>query len=217
MFRNLSIAAGVAALSLIGSAAAAQVQPDRRFYLHVGPAQLDLDESAVMTAGGQPVPGGDISIEPQITAVFELGYFIRPNVAVSFTGGVPPKAEIEAAGSLEGLGKLGEITYGPAAVTAHYHFNPEGRLRPYAGGGVSFMYVFDEEDGLLTDLNVENTIGLAVQAGAEYMFTDRLGAFVDYKKAFFSSESTGNLGGAPIQADVQLDPAVVHAGLSFRF
>jgi outer membrane protein len=217
MFRTFLPAAIVSAAVLGAPVAALAQLAEPAFYLHAGPARLDLDEKASFTAGGQPVPGGNVSIDPQNTAALELGYFFTPNVAVSLTVGVPPKAKIDGAGSLAPMGRLGEITYGPSALTAHYHFTGMGAFRPYVGGGVSYMHVFDTEDGTVSNLEVENTYGPAVQVGAEYMFTDRIGAFVDFKKAWFSTESTGSLGPAPVRGDIQLDPAVVHGGLSFRF
>ena len=122
-----------------------------------------------------------------------------------------------AAGSLAGLGRAGSVTGGPAAVTAHYHFNRQSAFQPYVGAGVAFLYVFDTEDGALVDVEVDNTIGPAVQIGANYFVSERWGVFADFKKAWFSSESRGSLGGAPVVADVQLDPAVWNAGVIWRF
>jgi len=37
------------------------------------------------------------------------------------------------------------------------------------------------------------------------------------KKGFLRTTSSGTLGGAPIHADVKLDPLVIGAGLKLRF
>ncbi len=172
-----------------------------------------------MTAGGAPVPGGDIAIRPKPHPTFavEIGYFITPNIAVSFTGGLPPKVNIEAAGTLAGLGRLGSTTYGPMTLTVHYHFTGFGRFQPYVGFGPTFMYVFRASDGLLTDLKINHAVGFAVQAGVDVMITQNWGAFVDVKKAYLRTRATGDLGGAPIRAKVKLDPLVLHAGVTYRF
>ena len=57
---------------------------------------------------------------------------------------------------MKGIGRLGETTYGPMALTAHYHFTGLGRLQPYVGVGAAFMYVFDEKDGLMGQLNLDH-------------------------------------------------------------
>lgn len=187
------------------------------FYLHVGPGGLILDESAKIYALGQEQVGANISIKSQLTLIVEAGYFVTPNVALSFTGGLPPFAKIEAAGTMDGLGRIGGVTYGPTTFTAHYHFRELGRLQPYVGIGPAFMYVFDEKDGLMSNLNVRNAVGLAFQVGADYMISDHWGIFFDLKKAILRSEATGSLGPAPIKGDLKLDPLVLHTGLTYRF
>ena len=215
MYRTISALLAVAALGAAGGAAAQD--SGYRFYAHVGPGQLAPDEDATIKAGGATIPGGNVSIDSSLTAAVELGYFVTPQIAVSITGGLPPTEDINGAGSLAPVGKLGELKYGPAALTAHYHFNGMGPFQPYVGAGVAVMYVFGDDDAAATNLEVENAMGPAVQVGANYMLGDRVGLFVDYKKAWFDTEATGNLGPAPFVADIQVDPSFFHAGVSFRF
>jgi outer membrane protein len=187
------------------------------FFVHAGPAGVDLDEGAEIYAGGYKIPDGDISVKSHLTFAIEAGYFITPNIAVSFTGGLPPNVKVEAAGSMDGMGRVGATTYGPMTLTAHYHFTGLGRLQPYIGIGAAFMHVFDETDGLMGSLKLDNAMGVAFQIGADYMITDRWGVFVDVKKALLRTQATGYLGPAPIRADVKLDPLVLHTGVTFRF
>jgi outer membrane protein len=194
----------------------AKTQPPG-FFVHIGPAAVILDESATMSAAGQKLDGANISIKPQATVVIEAGYFLTPNFAISFTGGIPPFAKIEGAGTMAGVGRVGATTYGPMTLTAHYHFTWFGRLQPYVGVGPAFMYVFDEKDGVMTQLKIDNAAGFAVQVGADYMITDRWGLFVDVKNAILRTEAKGSYGPFPIQADIKLDPLVVNAGVGFRF
>lgn len=226
MLRTGAVVLGMWALGVSTSAAlaadlavpeSAPIANRPSFYLHVGPAAIILDESASMKAAGQNVPGGNIAMEPQATAVVEAGYFFTPNLAVSFTGGLPLHADIEAAGTMDGLGRVGETLYGPVALTAHYHFTGLGRMQPYLGLGPAFMYVFDATDGLLTDLKIDHAFGFAFQAGVDLMLNEHWGLFVDAKKVILRTEASGSLGGVPIDADVTLDPLVIHAGLTFRF
>jgi len=214
MLRTSLALCAFAALGGLSTTAAAQ---DGQWYVHAGIGQLAPDESATIVAGGATVPGGDVSIDSSITPAVEIGRFLTPNVAVSLIAGLPPTEDVNGAGSLAPAGKLGELQYGPAAVTAHYHFNRGGAFQPYVGAGVAVMVVFKDDDGAATNLEVGNAVGPALQVGADWMFNERFGAFIDYKKAFFSTESTGNLGPAPFTADIQVDPAFLHAGLSVRF
>jgi outer membrane protein len=187
------------------------------FFVHFGPAAVALNESAKVKLLGNLVPGASVSIAPQLTVAVEAGYFITPNVAVSFTGGFPPTVDIMGKGALAGLGRLGTTTYGPTTLTAHYHFTGMGRFQPYIGAGPTFMVVFGSKDGALSNLKVNNAVGFALQIGADYMVTDKWGVFVDVKKAFLKTTATGTLGGAGTKSSVTLDPLVVHTGVTYRF
>lgn len=213
-----SIVIAAMALGLTAIAGGAQAQDADRWFFHVGPAALILDEKAEeVRLGGAVVPGANVKIDPQYTVEAEIGYFLTENVAVAFAGGAPPKAKVDATGSMAPLGRAGEMTYGPATLTAQYHFARGERFQPYVGAGLTFMVVFDTDDGALSDLDVDSSIGTALQAGANFWLTKRAGVFVDVKKAFLDTKATGTLGGTPVEADVRLDPLVVNAGLALRF
>jgi outer membrane protein len=227
MFRNGIAALGLLAICAVATTASAS-EPSRvatgtrqsplaGAYLHVGPAGLVLNEGAKIRAAGQPLVGADISVESQLKLGIEAGYFLNPNVAVSLTGGIPPVAKIELAGTMSGMGAVGKTTYGPVGLTAHYQFRQLGRLQPYAGLGPVLFYVFDDEDGLMTHLKARHSVGFALQAGADLMLEENWGVFIDVKKVFLQTQASGTLGGIPIKADVRLDPLVVHSGVTYRF
>ena len=98
-----------------------------------------------------------------------------------------------------------------------YHFNRGGMVQPYVGAGASFLVVFDTKDGVMQNLKAKSSVGTALQAGADVMFNDRWGGFVDVKKAYVSTVAKGTLGGAPVRADVKVDPIVTNVGLTYRF
>ena len=187
------------------------------YYIHVGPGGLILDESAKIAAGGVSVASGNIAVPSQASLLLETGYFVTPNIGVSFTGGIPPLAQFYGTGSLGMLGKLGSAVYGPTALTAHYHFTGLGAFQPYVGGGAVYMVVFKTNDGALTQAHLQNAWGATLQVGADYMINEHWGAFFDVKKAYLRSKATGFLGATPVVAKVKLDPLVLHMGLAYRF
>ena len=215
MFRKLALLSAVA-LGIGGGVASAQEAP-KRFYIHVGPADVIFDEGAKLYAGGQLLPGATISLKDRLTVAAEVGYFITPNFAVSFTGGYPLTSRVQAAGSLQGDGEIAKAVYGPTALTVHYHYNGFGRFRPYIGGGAVYMIVLSTKDALLTNVNVDNHFGYLGQVGADYLINDKWGAFVDFKKSHLYTHSSGNLGAAPVTGDIKMNPSVVMGGVSYRF
>jgi outer membrane protein len=186
------------------------------FFLHIGPGALVFDAGATIRASGVVVPGGTVRIDPNDTLITELGYRWG-QVSVTLTGGYPPLATVDGAGSLAGLGELGRIRYGPIVLAAQYRFIDSGRFRPYVGAGPVFLLIFKNEDGAIHQLDVRNHVGFAFEAGAEYRLDARWSLYLDAKKALLKTSATGLLAGAPIQADITLNPLVVSGGLSYRF
>lgn len=192
-------------------------KPFQRFYIHAGPAGLFYSESAKMSAGGMAIPGADVRIPNSLSFAVEAGYFFSPNFAVGFAGGYPPLVKVEAKGSITGLGTLGKVAGGPTALTAQYHFTGLGSFQPYLGVGPSLMVIVNDKDGAVTQLKTDHALGVAVQAGFNYMLNENWGVFVDAKKVFLEAKTRGVLGAAPIRATVTLDPLVVHSGVTYRF
>jgi outer membrane protein len=207
----------VAAAILFSSAASAALAQDSRYFVHVGPGQLAPDEDAVMSAGGATVPGANVSMDDSLTAAIELGYRVTPQFSLSLTGGLPPTEDVNATGSIAPYGKLGELQYGPAALMGQYRLTQFGAFQPYVGAGVAVMFVFKDDDAAATNLEVDNAVGPAVQAGAEWMINERFGLFLDYKRAWLDTSASGNLGPMPFTAEIQVDPSVLHGGVAIRF
>ncbi len=185
-------------------------------YLHVGPGALAFNAGATVKEAGAVIPGGAVKIDANGTLITELGYRWG-HLGVSLTGGFPPIATVVGDGALSPLHTLGRIRYGPTVLTAHYQFTSFGRFQPYIGGGPVFLLIFRNEDGAIQHLNVRDHVGAAVQAGAEYTLSRSWSAFVDAKKAWLMTTATADLGPAPIQARIRLDPIVIASGLSYRF
>jgi outer membrane protein len=202
------------AVAALGSTAHAQ---ETKWFVHGGPALVSPHEKAKITAGGSPLAGGDVSIPSRWTVEGELGYFVTPNIAVAVAAGAPPTFDVNMAGSLAGLGKAGTMTGGPAGLLVQYHFNRTGRIQPYVGAGASFLVVFDTDDGLMTNLKAKSAVGTALQVGADVMINDRVGVFLDVKKAWVGTIATGTMGPAPVRAKVNVDPIVTNFGVTYHF
>ncbi|HWE46960.1 MAG TPA: hypothetical protein VG407_13120, partial [Caulobacteraceae bacterium] len=118
-------------LTLTLGAAAARAQDQDQSYqphagtlaLKVGGAGILFNSSGKLKLGGAPLPGADLKLSDNATAIVEGEYYFSRNISASLTVGVPPTLTATGKGSLAPLGKLGSVEYGPGAVLAKYHFD----------------------------------------------------------------------------------------------
>ena len=203
------------ALLVAGSAEAAV--PDRPWFVHIGAARLDTDEAARVRVLGMTVPGADVRLTARYSAAAEIGRFLTPGLAIGVSAGLPLKQPVSAAGSIAPYGRLGRITYGPAAVTAQWHPLPTAVVQPYLGAGVSYMHVFSGKDAAVRDFRASDDVGPVVQGGIDVPLGHALGLFADVKKAWLRTTARGSLAGAPVEARIRVDPLILHTGVSLRF
>jgi len=209
-----TLACTAAALSMTGVALG---QESKDWYVNVGVTQLTLADKADFTVAGSPFPGAGITTDPQYTVTAEIGRKINDILSVGFTFGYPPTAKAYGTGALTGL-HLADVTYGPMALTALYHpFADKGPFDAWIGGGVSYMWIMDSKDQALTGVDAKDDVGPVFQAGGSYAFNTDWAAFLDVKKALLKTTATGSFGGAPVSADIKMDPLVVSAGIRKTF
>ena len=213
------ISATILALPCLFNAATAQEFQTKAkdVVVRVGAAGLHFDSSSSLTLAAAPLSGAGIRTSNNFTATVELDYYFLPNVSASLTVGIPPVTHVDGTGVLAPVGRLGDIRYGLAAFLIKYHFTEWGRFQPFAGGGLAYFKVFNAAGIGLSNLDVDDSIGPALQLGFDYMFTRQIGVFASVSHAFMNTHGTGTFVGLPVTADVKLDPTVFQGGLAVRF
>ncbi|MFS8038967.1 OmpW/AlkL family protein [Xanthobacter sp. AM11] len=217
MAAALALPACGQAADLAAAPAAAPAMPDPAWYVRVGLGGVLFDSGATITTPLGTVAGASAHAENNLTALVEVGYFLYDNIAISLTGGYPPTTTLSGTGTATALGTLGKVTYGPATLTAHYHFKDFGPIQPYVGAGVGYSIIFNSTSGAVQNLSVRGAPAFVLQAGVDYILARNWAVFFDVKKLFLSVDATGTLGGVPVSADVKLDPLVLFTGITYRF
>lgn len=182
----------------------------------LGLTNLTLADEIELAVDGAPYPGAGLSTYEHQTVSAQFGYFFTDTLAVNATLGFPPTISIYGGGTIGALPMLGKVTYGPTVLTLQWHPVPAGHVRPYVGVGASYMIVFDAQDGAFADLEVENDLGLAFEAGVEFPLNDGFGMFLDVKKALLRPAARGSFMGDPVVGQTRLDPWAFTAGVSFK-
>lgn len=219
MTRLTTILTAGAAIALVATAASAQsLEPKAGdLAVRVGVAHIRFDSGADFVVAGTPAPAAGLKLSNNTTAALELDYHVHRNVSLSLTVGFPPVTHATGTGQLAPVGRLGSVRFGTGVAQAKYHFSGLGRLQPWIGGGVTRMVVFSERDAAVQNLSVKDHWGGAVQAGAEYRMSPRMGVYASASKLFLHTNGTASLGPAPVAAKIDLDPTILQAGVSFHF
>ncbi|MBO9195732.1 OmpW family protein [Rhizobium sp. 16-449-1b] len=162
------------------------------------------------------VPGSDLSYSDTVVPEFDVTYFFTDNIAAELILGTT-FANVTGEGSIDSLGKVGKTWLLPPTVTLQYHFNDFGNFKPYVGAGLNYTIFYNEKGKSAQSLDIDNTFGVALQAGFDYMFDEHWGLNVDVKKIFLRPDFNVNVGGADMTGKAKLDPWLIGAGVTYRF
>lgn len=159
------------------------------------------------------VLGSDAKVGDAVTPEVDLTYFFTKNIA----------AELIAATAQHTLSHdsgldIGKTWILPPTLTLQYHFTPDSKFSPYLGAGVNYSYFYGEDAAHgLDNLDVDGGWGYAAQAGFDYWLNDHWGLNLDVKKVWLNVDAKVYSGTTPVKADVDLDPWIFGAGVSYRF
>ncbi len=143
-----------------------------------------------------------------------LSYMIKENVALELLAATPFSHDIVGTGALSGLGKVGETKQLPPTFSIQYHFKPKASVRPYVGAGINYTIFFSEKaTNTITSLKLDNSLGLAFQAGVDIDITKNWFFNADIRYINIETTATTDLG----TAEVKINPIVISLGIGTRF
>ena len=155
--------------------------------------------------------GGKTDVGNAITPELDISYFFTKNIAAELI-----LATAQHKITYNGNTDLGNAWILPPTLTLQYHFMPDSQFSPYLGAGLNYSMFYGEKAGAgFTNLNVDGGLGYALQAGADYWLDEHWGLNLDVKKIFLNIDGEVNNGN--IRTDIDLDPWIVGAGVSYRF
>lgn len=102
--------------------------------------------------------------------------------------------------------EVAETSHLPPTLSLQYHFNPTGKFQPYLGAEVNFTKLFSDDTygaPASTDLDLDDSWGLAGQIGADFMINQKW--FLNVDVHFIDIDSDATLDGADL-GTVEIDP-----------
>jgi outer membrane protein len=214
-----------------------------------GAAIVEPNESSSTIFIENPALGdtgiGNIKVGTDTQLGLSGTYMFTSNLGLEVLAATPFSHDI----SLPALNeKIASTKHLPPTVTLNWHMNePSAKFQPYLGVGFNYTVFFDEKvtpaldnagtfEALAaaaagapvgitsvndTSIDLDDSFGLAVHAGFDYMLTDDLALNLSYYRIQLDTDATittnSNAGPIKATAKVNIDPSVYIAGISYRF
>ena len=172
------------------------------------------------------VPGQAVKANDNTQLGISATYMITDQFGVEILAASPFTHDITARnGTLGAPGAdLGEVKQLPPTISAQYYFmDKTSAIQPYVGGGLNITVFFDEEAGKdakalgYDKLSLDESYGLAVQAGIDYSFNENM--FVNASAMYAEIGTTATLKGSAgeLNVDYDLDPMVYRVNFGYKF
>lgn len=198
----VAVAASVLGLAAVSAHAQEGNWLVRARAVHINPA----DKSDPVAGAGA---ANRITVSDKTIAEVDIAYFFTPNLAAELVLTYPQKHEVY----LDGKG-IGTFKHLPPTLLAQYHFTPAAQFSPYVGAGVNLTHLSSVKLlGGAGDLE-SNSVGFAIQAGADFKLDKNWSLNVDVKKVQIRSDVF--ISGAKASA-VKVDPVLLGVGVGYRF
>lgn len=181
--------------------------------------------SVVPNDSSDKILGSDEELEVNSNTQIGLtvGYMITDNISFEVLAATPFSHKIST--DLSDLGTIAETKHLPPTFMLQYYFGQaESELRPYVGVGLNYTMFFDEgfnseaKNAGLSDLELENSWGLAANLGVDYMINEDwfVNGSVWYADIDTKAKFEHNVAGSQ-SADVSIDPWVFMISGGYKF
>jgi len=183
-----------------------------------------IDTGLAAALSGMGVSDVDAKANDNVVPTIAAEYFFSKAVSVEticcFT-----QHHVSGAADLAGTRLVDHVLILPATLTAKFHLDTGGPIKPYVGAGPALFIVFDEKPGVtaralgVDRVKMSNSLGLALQGGVDIALGQSgYGVSLDAKKYFIKPTASFYADGAKVlETKHNLDPWVISAGLSYRF
>lgn len=150
-----------------------------------------------------------ISVSDKTIPEVDISYFFTPNFAAELVLTYPQKHDVYLDGQ-----SIGTFKHLPPSLMAQYHFTPSSQFSPYVGLGLNWT-TFSKNNILNGTGSLEHdSIGLALQAGADFKLDKNWSLNLDIKKVQIRSDVL--VAGSKV-SKVKVDPVLFGVGVGYRF
>lgn len=192
------------------------------------------EDSSTLKFDGASAAGTSATLDSDTQLGLNFAYMVTDKIGIELLAATPFSHEVGVKGvsnavGIAGLdGKLGDIKHLPPTLSVvYYPLNSKSAFKPYVGVGINYTTFFQEDLSSerkaqgFSSLDLDDSIGLAFQVGADYMLTDRLMINAQVRYIDIETDATVSgptaLGVNKTKVDVDVDPMVYMVGLGYKF
>jgi outer membrane protein len=189
--------------------------------MRVGVVNVSPDDSSSNVFAGGTDLGLSIAVDDDTQLGLNFAYFLTDRINIEVLAATPFTHDVNFSDG----SRLGEVTHLPPTVSVNYYFNnPTSAFQPYAGMGLNYTVFFDEEftsaneAAGLDDLSLDDSFGVALQVGADYMINEKFFVNGTVRWIDIDTEASFNASGTPGSvSNIQIDPMVYMISLGYKF
>ena len=223
--KKQSIASALVAAAAVCGAGAAHAQAAGNVMVQLGWNKI-MPKVRSSDLSAPSLPGSQINIKSASALFATATYMITDDISVEALGGLPYKHDIEGAGAVSGVGKIGTIHQISPTVLLQYRFlAADGPFRPYIGGGPTFAKFYGTKGsaaltavtnpgGPPTTIGGDTEWGGTLQAGANYKIDKHWFLDAAILKTFISTKAQLSTGQ---ETKARLNPISINASIGYTF
>lgn len=218
IFRNFAVF--IVVLMLCSQSLSAHEKGD--FIVRIGPALIEPNDSSDDVEG---IPGTEVAVDNNVTLGFTIGYMLTSNIGVELLGVTPSPHDLRGRQAIGALNKIGEVDVFPPTLCLQYYLGNSPTFQPYIGAGINYTHFSNEDTsasletalGGSTDLDVDDSWGLAAQVGVDVSINDSwlVNAAIWYVD--IDADATLSTGAVDRDVDIEIDPWVFFIGVGKKF
>lgn len=218
-----SIACGAIAALLAAGTAQAQ---DNVFKFGAIRYTTHSSSSGLSTAPPIFATPADAETGDATTAIFVYERTLTPHIGAEIVLGIPPRISAKGTGAAAALGDevLSAKNVTPTFLVNYYFGEPDARLRPYVGAGITYTRFVSIRSSLpTTKLEMSDSVGWALQGGLSYSISKEWGLFATVTRLDTKTDVDAivTIPGVPIPVSVKstidLRPVTYAFGVWYRF
>jgi len=168
-------------------------------------------------------PGTDLQVDKSIGFTIEGTYMFADHWGAELLAAWPFTHDVK----IEGVGNVAEVDHLPPTLSLQYHFNPEGKFRPYVGVGVNYTtFTREREKGILepsSELTLDDSVGPAAQVGLDIDMGSNW--FANLGVRYIQIETDAEVKGSDLGSEfgtvklgeVEINPIIYQAQFGYRF